>query len=98
MLELRFDIGQVFDVRHPLDNDFHANGTTGSIGLAPGERMVTSIMVPSINTAEISASLGDDNFITIVPASGFTGLTYVDYTVEHFEGETRTARIFVRVI
>ena len=51
-----------------------------------------------MNNGQVSASLGADNEVIITPVPGFTGVTYVDYTVSHPEGETGNARIFVRVV
>lgn len=97
-LVLRFVANTVLNPRHPLENDLHANGPVGSTGFFPGDREMVSVAVPAINSGEVSASLGADNEVTIVPAMGFTGLTYIDYTMRHIEGETATARIFVRVM
>lgn len=82
------------DEDHPIENDFTA---VDDGFLIPDGIAVSQVAVPSSNVSEVSASLGENNLITIMPASGFTGLTYVDYTVTDGNGETQTARIFVRV-
>tara|TARA_R110001599_G_scaffold42162_2_gene127156 strand:+ start:881 stop:2020 length:1140 start_codon:yes stop_codon:yes gene_type:complete len=84
---------------HPLENDFHANGPKGSIGFfGSNDTQITAVSVPTMNNGQVSASLGADNEVIITPVPGFTGVTYVDYTVSHPEGETGNARIFVRVV
>lgn len=82
---------------HPLENDLNANGTTGAIGFFGAASTITSVTVPAINATQVAATLGPNDEITITSLNGFTGLTYVDYTVRHPAGESRNARIFVRV-
>jgi hypothetical protein len=82
---------------HPLENDLNANGTTGAIGFFGATSTITSVAVPAINATQVAAILGPNDEITITSLNGFTGLTYFDYTVRHPAGESRNARIFVRV-
>jgi hypothetical protein len=79
---------------HPLENDWTADDDGFRI-LA--ENSVTSVSVPSANASEVSASLGEDSRITTMPASGFSGVTFIDYTATNGRGEERPGRIFVRV-
>lgn len=87
--------GQI--LRYPLENDVNANGS-GVIGFfGISGTTITAISVPAANTAQVSATLASDGEITITPLPGFTGLTYVDYTVRHGGGEVQNARMYVRV-
>lgn len=94
---LRLPIVPGASTGHPLENDLFANGPTGAIGFFTAGSTITAVSVPASNVTQVSASLGPNSEIIITPAAGFTGLTYVDYTVSHPSGEVRSARIFVRV-
>ena len=83
---------------YPLENDLNANGATGAIGFfGSSGTTITAVSVPAINATQISAVLGVSGTIDITPASGFRGLTYVDYTVRFGGGEIQTGRMYVRV-
>ena len=83
---------------YPLENDLNANGATGAIGFfGSSGTTITAVSVPAINATQVSAVLGVSGTIDITPASGFRGLTYVDYTVRFGGGEIQTGRMYVRV-
>lgn len=96
-LRLRSGVSMGQLLGYPLENDLNANAT-GSVGFFGNSgTTITAISVPAANTAQVSATLASDGEIVITPAPGFTGLTYVDYTVRHGGGEVQSARMYVRV-
>ncbi len=83
---------------YPTGNDFHANAPMGAIGYFTNSgTTITGITVPSANASQVSTTLDATGQITIVAAAGFAGLTYFDYAARHPEGETQTARVYIRV-
>ena len=78
---------------YPRDNDVFAFR-----GFSFATSDIDTVEVPQINAGEVSASINAERAITLTPATGFVGLTYVDYTITHETGATGRARIFLRVM
>ncbi|MEL6415496.1 MAG: hypothetical protein AAFQ15_11210 [Pseudomonadota bacterium] len=83
---------------YPSTNDRYTASPTQAGFLGAGIQGIGALEVPATNAGEISATIDEDGTITLVPATGFTGLTYVDYTISHESGETGRGRIFIRVM
>ena len=78
-------------------NDVFASQSVGGLFSTTGSE-ITGVEVPATNAGEVAASLNPNGNIVLVPAAGFIGLTYVDYTITHESGESGRARIFLRVM
>jgi hypothetical protein len=66
-------------------------------GSSTGLSTVTAVSVPAANTGEITATFNPDGTILVRPKTGFTGVTYFDYTVTHLRGDVEQGRAYVRV-
>lgn len=79
------------------DNDIHLRPTVNGQGFFRGNSTVTSVTVPTVNSAQVTAVLNPDGTVLIRPAPGFVGVTWFDYTARHERGDIETGRVYVRV-
>jgi len=79
-------------------NDLHSEPRLNDGGhFFRGESQLTAVTVPAVNAAQIGATLNPDGTVLIRPATGFTGVTWFDYTVRHARGDVEQGRVYVRV-
>ncbi|HTI31957.1 MAG TPA: hypothetical protein VL405_07470 [Sphingomonas sp.] len=75
-----------------------ANGNVNTRGFDRADGTIQSVAVPAANASQITVVKSPAGNYTVTALNGFKGVSYFDYDSKAVNNETRTTRVYVRVM